>query len=181
MLYIKNKKISGSIIFFGSVIGIFVILSFFNINFVIESLINTWRMIIKIIPILGFVFIFSVFINLYLKNNVIKKYLGKDSGIKGWLYAIFAGILIAGPPYILYPMLGELKKAGVKNSLLAVFLYNRNIKIPFIPVMILYFGLSYTIVISLYILLFSILNGILVELFVDNHNKIHKNPVGEQS
>ena len=166
MINKNNKKISFPFIFLLLICILYFILSFFNTNFVVNALINTGKMTLKIIPILIFVFIFSIFINLYLKNDTIKKHLGEGSGIKGWLYAIIGGILISGPPYILYPMLNKLKKSGVKNSLIAVFLYNRNIKIPFIPVMIFYFGLTYTIVISIYILIFSVLNGFLINLFI---------------
>jgi len=167
----NNKKIPLPFIFLLLICILYFILSFFNINLVINALINTGKMTLKIIPILIFVFIFSIFINLYLKNDTIKKHLGENSGIKGLLYAIIGGILISGPPYILYPMLNKLKKSGVKNSLIAVFLYNRNIKIPYIPVMIFYFGLSYTIIISIYILIFSILNGFLINLFIKETNE----------
>ncbi|MBW2540150.1 MAG: hypothetical protein JRE27_11165 [Deltaproteobacteria bacterium] len=72
-------------------------------------------------------------------------------------------MLVSGPPYVLYPLLGELKKRGMTNSLLAVFLYNRNVKIPFIPAMIYYFGLKFTIILSVYIIIFSIMNGKIME------------------
>ena len=171
MMNKNNKKIPLPFIFLLLICILYFILSFFNINLVINALINTGKMTLKIIPILIFVFIFSIFINLYLKNDTIKKHLGENSGIKGLLYAIIGGILISGPPYILYPMLNKLKKSGVKNSLIAIFLYNRNIKIPYIPVMIFYFGLSYTIIISIYILIFSILNGFLINLFIKETNE----------
>jgi len=171
MINKNNKKISFPFIFLLLICILYFILSFFNNDLIVNALINTGKMTLKIIPILIFVFIFSIFINLYLKNDTIKKHLGENSGIKGLLYAIIGGILISGPPYILYPMLNKLKKSGVKNSLIAVFLYNRNIKIPYIPVMIFYFGLSYTIIISIYILIFSILNGFLINLFIKETNE----------
>jgi len=171
MINKNNKKISFPFIFLLLICILYFILSFFNNDLIVNALINTGKMTLKIIPILIFVFIFSIFINLYLKNDTIKKHLGENSGIKGLLYAIIGGILISGPPYILYPMLNKLKKSGVKNSLIAVFLYNRNIKIPFIPVMIFYFGLTYTVIISIYILIFSILNGFLINLFIKETNK----------
>jgi len=171
MINKNNKKISFPFIFLLLICILYFILSFFNNDLIVNALINTGKMTLKIIPILIFVFIFSIFINLYLKNDTIKKHLGENSGIKGLLYAIIGGILISGPPYILYPMLNKLKKSGVKNSLIAIFLYNRNIKIPYIPVMIFYFGLAYTIIISIYILIFSILNGFLINLFIKETNK----------
>lgn len=119
-------------------------------------------MFLKVLPILGVVFVALLLVNLLLNPERIRKHLGRDSGLRGWLYAVLGGILISGPPYVLYPMLGEFKKHGVRNALIAVFLYNRNVKIPFLPVMAYYFGLRYTIIVSVLIILFSLLNGLLV-------------------
>jgi hypothetical protein len=91
-----------------------------------------------------------------LSPSKINKHLGKNSGVKGWLYAIAGGIFISGPPYILYPMLGELKKHGARNGLLAAML-------------IYYFNLRYAVILSIYIILFSILNGILLEFIVSEN------------
>ncbi|PLX20949.1 permease [Candidatus Parcubacteria bacterium] len=120
----------------------------------------------KIIPILVLVLFFMTIVNKFLTEEVIKKHLGESRGLKGFFYTSIAGILISGPPYILYPMLSDFKKKGVTNFHLAVFLYNRNIKIPFIPVMIFYFGLPYTIVVSIYIIVFSYFNGYALEKLV---------------
>jgi len=122
------------------------------------------KIFLRIIPLLFLVFAVMLITNYFIRPDKIKRHLGKDSGWRGYLYATIAGILISGPPYLLYPLLADLKKHGAKNSLLAVFLYNRNVKIPFIPVMVYYFGLSFTVVLSLLIIIFSFLNGRLVEI-----------------
>jgi len=61
-----------------------------------------------------------------------------------------------------YPLLADLKEKGMKNSLIATFLYNRAIKIPLIPITIYYFGIKLTIILTIYMIIFSIINGILV-------------------
>lgn len=124
-------------------------------------------MLVKIVPILGLVFVVLFLINLLLDPSWIRRHLGRDSGVRGWFFAVIGGIFISGPPYMLYPMLGEFKRHGARDSLLAVFLYNRNVKIPFVPVLAYYFGLRYTVVLSLYIILFSVINGWLVGLLAD--------------
>ena len=171
---IKNKpkqKISGGIKFFLAVLIVYFIVALFNAETVKIAFLNFLQIIWKIIPILTIVFLAMVLINLYFTKERTEKYFGQQSGIRGWIYVVISGILISGPPYTLYPFLGELKKHGMKNSLLAVFLYNRNVKIPFIPVMIYYFGLGFTVIMSFYIIAFSILNGVLVEKFVNLLNK----------
>jgi len=157
---IKNhNKISGSVKFLIIVLIIYSATALLNFSITEKAFLNFLQMFIKIVPILTIIFATMILVNLYFTKDRIRKYLGAKSGIKGWLYAIISGILFSGPPYVFFPLLGELKKGGMKNSLLAVFLYNRNVKIPFLPVTIYYFGLSFTVVLSLYIVIFSILNG----------------------
>ena len=160
----QKPKMNNQLKFLLAVIFLYLIIALLDIGIVESALINFLVMSLKIVPVLGLVFIIMVLINLYFTKERVGKYLGSKSGIKGWLYAIISGILISGPPYTLYPLLGELKKNGMKSSLLAVVLYNRNVKIPFLPAMVYYFGLNFTIILSLYIIIFSIFNGKLVEL-----------------
>lgn len=168
MLSIKQKikKIPGRFRFLFVVFFVYSIIFFFNQSLFSQGIEKTYLMMIKIVPLLLFVLLVMILMNMYIDSSKIKKHLGEDSGVRGWIYAIVLGILIAGPPYILYPMLKDLKKSGMKNSLLAVFLYNRNVKIAFVPVMIYYFGLAFTIIISVAIVVFSILNGLLIGFFV---------------
>jgi len=158
----NKKKISGGVKFFAAVLFVYIIVAILNFQLVREAFLDFLWMFLKIIPILILVFFVIVAVNLYFTKEKANKYLGKESGIKGWVYAIISGILVSGPPYILFPLVGELKEKGVKDSLLAVFLYNRNIKIQFMPAMIYYFGLKFTVITSIYIVLFSIFNGIIV-------------------
>lgn len=156
---INKNKISGGVKFLIIVLAIYLVIALFNFSVVKDALSGFLIIFIKIIPILIIVFIIMVLVNLYFTKERIGQYLGVESGIMGWIYAMISGILFSGPPYVFFPLLGELKKGGMKNSLVAVFLYNRNVKIPFLPIMIYYFGFNFTIILSLYIIIFSILNG----------------------
>ncbi len=158
-----SKRISTGMKFFLAVIFVYLGISIFNSTLTQNAIIETLRMFTRIIPMLVIVFIIMIVVNLYIDSGKIKKHLGEEAGLKGWFNATIAGILISGPPYVLYPLLKDLKKSGMKDSLLAVFLFNRNVKIPFIPVMIFYFGLGYTVLFSGFIIIFSILNGLLIE------------------
>jgi uncharacterized membrane protein YraQ (UPF0718 family) len=165
MNFLKKSKISFSWLFMFGILLVYFVLFFIDSNLVLNSLKKSWEMFIGIIPILILVFFIMFGVNHYFKADRISKYLGANSGPLGWFYAIVAGILISGPPYILFPLLGELKEKGMKNSLIAVMLYNRNVKIPFILVMIYYFGLEFTIIISFLIIIFSLPNAWLVDYF----------------
>lgn len=157
--------------FFLAVLFMYLFFGLLNRDVFLEALLNFFTMTLRIVPLLLLVFIFSIFINLFLSKERIKKIFGKKIGFKAYLYAIISGILISGPPYVLYPLLGELKKKGMKNSLLAVFLYNRNVKIPFLPVLIFYFGLKYSFFLSFYIIIFSIISGFLINVLVKDEKE----------
>lgn len=165
----KKKRLSNSIRFLLIVIGIYITVGFFDIDLAMKAATKTGVIFVKILPILAFVFAIIYAVNRYLDAEKIQKHIGHESGIRGWLYAIVAGVIIAGPPYVLYPIFGDLQKKGMKNSLIAVILYNRNVKIQFLPAMVYYFGLAFTVVISIYMIIFSLVNGALVGALTKNN------------
>jgi len=81
--------------------------------------------------------------------------------------AVVGGTLSVGPIYAWYALLRDLKTKGMRTALIAVFLHNRGIKLPLLPLMIHYIGVAYTLVLATYMTLFSLLSGILVEKMVD--------------
>ncbi|MEA2006903.1 MAG: permease [Patescibacteria group bacterium] len=174
---IKKQKIGGGTKFLMAVLILYAVMALSNFQFASEAFLSFLHMLVRIIPILMVVFFVMMGINLYFIPERVKKYLGHGSGLSGWLYAIIFGILISAPPYIFFPLLGRLKERGMKNSLIAVILYNRNVKIPFLPVMVFYFGLSFTVAVSVFIIFFSILNGLLLGWWVADNQKIYNEEV----
>jgi len=155
----SNKSLSYGVYFFILIIFVYAVLYVFNPNIFLSALNNFINIFKKLVLVLLLVMGLMFLVNFYATPRLIQKFLGKTAGIKGYLAAIISGILISGPPYVLYPMLGELKKQGMSHELLSVFLFNRNVKIPFLLASIYYFGLAYTLVLSVYIIIFSIING----------------------
>lgn len=163
---ISFRTMKNSYKFLLIVLVIYCVAGFFNFSLARAGIQNTITVLIKIFPTILLILFITFLVNRYLEVNKIVKYLGKDSGKRGLFYSVISGILISGPPYILFPLLKDLKEKGMKESLIAIFLYNRNVKIPFLPLTIYYFGPAFTIIFSGYIILFSILNGFLVERWV---------------
>ncbi|MEA3323272.1 MAG: permease, partial [Patescibacteria group bacterium] len=89
-------------------------------------------------------------------------HLGSSKKVRGWIIAIVSGVISSGPIYMWFPLLSDLKEKGVKDTFLTTFLYSRAVKIPLLPVMVYYFGTTFTAVLTGYILLFSIINGLVV-------------------
>lgn len=152
--------------FLGIVVILYVIFSVIKPDFLKPALKFFSSLIIKIIPLLIFVFFIMFIINYFITPKQLVKYLGKKSGFKSWLVAIISGIISTGPIYMWYPMLSELKEHGVRQGLIATFLYTRAVKPALIPLMIFYFGLTYTIVLTVVMIIFSIIQGKVLEKII---------------
>jgi len=166
-----STKSKGQIYFLVSTIIIFIVLTLINAQKGLETLIYLKNILIKVIPILLLVFALTFVVNYLVKPKKLIKYLGKDSKYKGWMIAIVSGILSSGPIYMWYPLLKELKDKGMRIGLVATFLYNRAIKIPLLPLLIVYFGLKYSIVLLIMMIIFSILQGLTIEKLMVFFNK----------
>lgn len=166
----KKQKIPAGIIFLAIVTIIYALTGLINANLFLNSLHKFADILKSVVPILLFVFVVLFVINYFINPKKIERHLGETSGIKGWVYTLVASAVISIPPYVLYPVLGDLKKHGMKNSLIAAFMYNRNVQIAFIPAMIYYFGWLYTCVFAFYIIVFSVISGIVVGKFASDQS-----------
>jgi len=159
-------KISGSLKFFIIILCIYIIFAIFNAEIFIKSLYAFWNLFIEIIPVLILIYFLIFLSNLVLSSKKIIDVIKNRSGILGYILSIIFGILSSGPIYMWYPLLSDLKEKGVKNSFIVIFLYNRAVKLPLIPMMIYYFGLNYVIILTGFMIVFSVINGIAVEKFL---------------
>ncbi len=128
------------------------------------------KLLSNVLPVLALVLVIMSLLNLTIKPGMAKKMLGKGSGLKGWTFAVVGGVLSSGPIYVWYPLIAELREKGMRDSLVAAFLYARAVKMPMIPLMVYYFGWNFTLLFTLYLLIFSVLNGILVERLTGSGN-----------
>jgi uncharacterized membrane protein YraQ (UPF0718 family) len=158
----KIKTIKKNIVFGSIIFVIYLIVFFINPNLALSSAKEAFSILIKTAPILILIFLIMIVVDLFLTPERVKKHFGHEAGLKGWFYAILFGILITGPPYVFYPMLKTMKEQGLSNKFIATFLYNRNVKIPFVPASIYYFGWQYTLIIMILIIIFSIFSGLLL-------------------
>ena len=134
--------------------------------FSLEMFLETWKMffsiIVKVFPILVLIWVIMALTKYFFKGfkNVKQR--------KMWIFAVVGGVISSGPVYVWYPWLKELQDQGVHNGLLATFIYARAIKIPLIPLMIAYFGIVYVILFVVFIFIFSILGGVLMQKVCKN-------------
>ena len=158
-----TEKIAARWLFLIAVCLLYVVLGLFNSQLAIAGLRTFLSLLKKILPVLAIVFGLLFFSSLLIETKTIVRYLGKESKRRGWLIAVIGGIISAGPIYLWYPLLSDLRDKGMREALIATFLYNRAVKIPLLPMMILYLGIKPVVILSAYMILFSVLNGYIVE------------------
>jgi len=160
------KKNKSKWIFLASVIALYLVLTLVNFSLAKESFLAFLELLKQIFPIFAIVLFFMFISGLFFNAKKITISLGKNAGLKGWFISITGGILSTGPSYMWYPLLSELKENGMRDAFIVAFFYNRAVKISILPMMIYYFGLSFVIVLTFYMILFSVINGILMEKFL---------------
>jgi uncharacterized membrane protein YraQ (UPF0718 family) len=120
--------------------------------------------LLSLLPLFLLIITLTALINYFLKPKQIIKHFGEESGVKGVLYALVGGIISHGPMYAWFAMLQDMRSHGLKDGLIAVFMYARAVKLPLLPFMVDLFGLMFTIIMTLYILIAAVLQGKVIDV-----------------
>jgi len=163
----KNKKSNGKWFFLISVLILMLVIFAVDSTKIKPILKMFETLMLQILPVLVLVYFIMLLTNYFVDNKILKKYMSEDSGVKGWLISIVSGIISVGPVYMWYPLMKDLQSKGVKNKYLVIFLYNRGIKIQWLPMLILYFGLKYSLTLMVVMAIMSIPQGIIAEKLIE--------------
>ena len=163
----KSEKSYNGWYFLTVVIFLYFAVAFLRVGTIIPSLQFALYILKSIVPVFVLIFSLMIIVNYFITPKRVVKYLGKSSGLKRWFFAIIGGIISTGPIYMWYPMLKELKKRGVNYGFIATFLYNRAIKLPLLPIIIFYFGLPFTVVLTVVMIIFSVIQGMIIEKIIE--------------
>ena len=121
------------------------------------------KLIFEFIPMFFLIFVLLFLTNYFVDVKTLKKYLWEEAGLKWWIISILWWIISVWPSYARYPLLEGLKKKWIKSRYIATFIYNRWIKLHFYPILIMYFGLTYSLILLLVMVVFSIPQWLIVE------------------
>ena len=88
----------------------------------ITGLKSAFQIIIDIFPLLIFAFIVAGMVQTLLPHNLISKWIGEESGMRGILIGTLAGGLTPGGPYVSLPLVAGLLKSGASSGTLVAFL-----------------------------------------------------------
>ncbi len=151
--------------FLALMIAVYAVIAFAAPSLFFQTLAYLYTLALKLVPVFVLVILLMAAINYVVTPQFVRRHAGR--GLKGWVFAIVGGILSTGPIYMWYPLLADLRKKGVSWGQIAAFLYNRAVKIPLLPLMISYFGWKYVLVLTLVMVAASIVEGILVDVFME--------------
>jgi uncharacterized membrane protein YraQ (UPF0718 family) len=80
------------------------------------------RMTLEILPLLLFAFIIAGMVQVLVPKELISRWVGSESGLKGILIGTLAGGFTPGGPYVSLPVVAGLLKAGAGIGTMVAFL-----------------------------------------------------------
>jgi uncharacterized protein len=88
----------------------------------LEGLKAAAKMTVEIIPMLVFAFIIAGMVQILIPKELISRWVGAESGLKGILIGTLAGGFTPGGPYVSLPIVAGLLKAGAGVGTMVAFL-----------------------------------------------------------
>lgn len=88
----------------------------------IAGLKSALKMTTEILPLLVFAFIMAGMIQVLLPQEVLSKWIGEESGIRGILLGTLAGGITPGGPYVSLPLAAGFLRAGAGIGTMVAFL-----------------------------------------------------------
>ncbi|MCL4377898.1 MAG: permease [Actinobacteria bacterium] len=123
---------------------------------------------LELIMILPAIMIIIGLFSVWIPKEMVVKYMGKTSGIKGIFVAIALGMLPTGPLYVAFPMAIALLKKGAKISNIVIFISAwACIKLPQELVEIQFLGIEFALLRLALTIIFVIIMGIIIEKIID--------------
>jgi uncharacterized membrane protein YraQ (UPF0718 family) len=88
----------------------------------VQGLRSGVKMIVEILPLLMFAFIVAGMVQVLLPQELLSRWIGEESGLKGIFIGTVAGGLTPGGPYVSLPLVAGLLKAGAGIGTVVAFL-----------------------------------------------------------
>ncbi|MFA4873687.1 MAG: permease [Patescibacteria group bacterium] len=83
---------------------------------------SAWSVAREMLFILPAVLVLMGLFAVWVSKETVNKYLGRTSGVRGVLLALFFGALPTGPLYIAFPLAAGLAQKGARTSNIVIFL-----------------------------------------------------------
>ena len=122
---------------------------------------------VEMILILPAVMVLMGLFTVFVPKDLVVRYLGRESGLRGIFIAIFMGALPTGPLYIAFPIASALLKKGARVSNIVVFLTAWScIKLPQELVELEFLGFRFMLARLVLTVIFAIFMGLAIEWII---------------
>lgn len=123
----------------------------------------------EILPLLIFAFIVAGMVQILLPQELLSKWVGEESGIKGILLGSIVGGLAPGGPYVSLPIVAGLLKTGASVGTMVAFLTGWSLwAIGRLPMEVGILGWKFTLIRLASILIFPPIAGLIAQYFFSN-------------
>lgn len=171
----KPKTRSQDILILSIVLTISVILMIFYPQKIGDVSKISGKYLIEMLMILPAVMILMGLFAVFVPNELVMKYLGKTSGLKGMFTAIILGAIPTGPLYVAFPLASTWLKKGASIKNIVVFLSAwACIKIPQEIVELQFLGYKFMLLRLALTIVAVIVMGILIEKIINHTEKQEK-------
>ena len=127
------------------------------------------NMIVQILPLLFCAFVVAGMIQILIPNEVISKWVGSESGIRGIIMGTVAGGLSPGGPYISLPIVAGLLRSGASIGTMVAFLTGWSLwAIARLPMDIGILGWKFTAIRFSITFFFPIIAGVIAQALFSN-------------
>jgi len=162
-----RKVIRGYLLFVATLIAAAIILWIFP-DKITAATTTTWNYFLEIIMILPAVMIIMGLFSVFVSRELVVKYLGKTSGLKGILLAVFFGMLPTGPLYVAFPLAVALRSKGASISNIIIFLSAwACIKLPQELVELQFLGIEFMAARLVLTIIFVAIMGLFIERLIE--------------
>lgn len=156
-----------TVVMFLIAMALFIIASLQGEGKNITGLKSAWGMTWQILPLLIFAFITAGLVQVLIPKEVIAKWVGDESGIRGILFGTLAGAFTPGGPYVSLPIAAGLLKAGAGMGTMVAFVAAWSlIAVSRLPLQIGIMGWRFTWIHLLSVIILAPIAGLIANLIV---------------
>ena len=159
-----DNKMFISTVIMGILAVVLVLIGYFKGEH-LSGLNHAVQMTIQILPLLIFAFIVAGMVKVLLPSEVISKWIGQESGIRGILIGTVAGAFTPGGPYVSMPLAAGLLKSGASIGIMTAYLTAWSlINISRLPLDIGILGLKFSIIRFISVIIFPPIAGLFAQV-----------------
>ena len=135
----------------------------------IKGLKTAYEMVLQILPLLLFAFIVAGMVQVLLPKELLSKWIGAESGIRGILIGSIAGGLSPGGPFVNLPIAAGLLKSGASIGTMVAFLTGWSIwAISRLPMEVGILGWKFTFIRLISTIIFPPIAGLIAQFLFSN-------------